>query len=95
MFRVPPVIAEDQPYQQQPIRDYRMSRPDYREAPRTGAVKDDTGGEFKRCRGAILIRAMIFPCNNDSRQSQIRVFLIFLSSATGKLSRIAPRTSSL
>ena len=28
----------------------------------------DTGGECKRCRGAILIRAMIFPCNNDSRQ---------------------------
>ena len=55
----------------------------------------DTGGEFKRRRGATLIRAMTFPCNNDSRQSRLRVFSIFLSSATGKHSRIAPRTSSL
>jgi hypothetical protein len=59
------------------------------------AVKHDTGGEFGRRRGATLIRAMIFTCNNDSRQSQLRVFSIFLSSATGKHSRIAPRDSSL
>jgi hypothetical protein len=58
-------------------------------------VKDDTGGEFRRRRGATLIRAMIFACNDDSRQSQLRVFSIFLSSATDKHSRIAPRISSL
>ena len=32
------------------------------------AASLDTGGEFERCRGAILIRAMTFLCNNDSRQ---------------------------
>jgi hypothetical protein len=71
------------------------SRPDYREAPRTGAVKDDTGGEFRRRRGATSIRAMIFACNDDSRPSQLRVFSIFLTSAPGKHGRIAPRNSSL
>jgi hypothetical protein len=55
----------------------------------------DTGGEFRRRRGATLIRAMTFACNDGSRQSQLRVFSIFLPSATGKYSRIAPRNSSL
>jgi hypothetical protein len=45
--------------------------------------------------GANKSRAMTFACNNDSRQSRLRVFSIFLDSATGKHSRIAPRNSSL
>jgi hypothetical protein len=49
----------------------------------------DTGGEFRRRRGATLIRTMSFACNDDSRQSQSRVLSIFLSSATDKHSRIA------
>jgi hypothetical protein len=40
-------------------------------------------------------QAMTFVCNNDSRQSRLRVFSIFLASATGKHSRIAPRNSSV
>jgi hypothetical protein len=45
--------------------------------------------------GANKSRAMTFACNKDSRQSRLRVFSIFLASATGKHSRIAPRNSSV
>ena len=39
---------------------------------------------------------MTFACNNDSRQSRLRVFLIFLASAAGKHSQIcSPRNSSV
>jgi hypothetical protein len=55
----------------------------------------DTGGEFRRRWGANKSRAVTLACNNDSRQSRLRVFSIFLASATGKHSRIAPRNSSL
>ena len=40
-------------------------------------------------------RAMTFACNNNSRQSRLRVFSIFLASVAGKHSRIAPRNSSV
>jgi hypothetical protein len=55
----------------------------------------DTGGEFRRRWGANKSRAVTLACNNDSRQSRLRVFSIFLDSVTGKHSRIAPRNSSL
>jgi glyoxylate/hydroxypyruvate reductase A len=57
--------------------------------------KVDTGGEFRRRWGAKKSRVMTLACNNDSRQSRLRVFSIFLDSVTGKHSRIAPRNSSL
>ena len=41
------------------------------------------------------VRAMTFACNNDSRQSRLRVFSIILASAAGTHSRIAPRNSSV
>src|ERR1700693_2525942 len=51
------------------------------------AASLDTGGEFRRRRGATSIRAMLFACNDDSRPSQLRVFSIFLTSAPGKHGR--------
>ena len=59
------------------------------------SISLDTGGEFRRRGGANKSGAMTFACNNDSRQSRLRVFSIFLASAAGKHSRIAPRNSSV
>jgi hypothetical protein len=64
-------------------------------APANRRPSFDTGGEFRRRWGANKSRAMTFACNNDSRQSRLRVFSIFLASAAGKHSRIAPRNSSV
>ena len=63
--------------------------------PPNPATTIDTGGEFRRRWGANKSRAMTFACNNDSRQRRLRVFSIFLASAAGKHSRIAPRNSSV
>ena len=70
-------------------------KPAARRLRRWPAARLDTGGEFRRRWGANTSWAMTFACNNDSRQSRLRVFSIFLASVAGKHSRIAPRNSSV